>query len=200
MPKFTLLFATTNLGKLAELTSLVKGTRIEVVGLHQVPLLSGIEVEETGTTFEENARLKAQQYGQMSGLVTVADDSGLSVDALQGQPGVYSKRYGYTDTERIHKLLAEMKDIPAANRTAHFTAALALYNPASDKTIVTLGEAPGLITSEPHGSNGFGYDPIFFSNDLQKTFAEALPEEKNRVSHRGQAFQKMLKHIKKFAR
>lgn len=198
MSKLTVLVATTNAGKVREIQSLLQSRYVEVVTLHSFPHLLDFEVEETGTTFKENAELKARTYGRMSGLLTLADDSGLSVDALDGRPGVYSKRYGSTDAERISKLLVELED--KQNRSAHFTCAIALYDPSSDKTRLIEGRADGSITSEPKGTNGFGFDPIFYSPELNCTFAEASSEQKNQVSHRAKALEKAIKFIQKRTR
>jgi XTP/dITP diphosphohydrolase len=187
----TLLVATTNQGKIKEIKQLLQPYPITVVSVSDRQELQFIEVEETGADFEENALIKARTYGRLSGLVTLADDSGLCIDALDGKPGVLSKRLGESDPERITKVLSLLKDVPLSKRTAHFTTAMVLFNPASEKYFSTLGETSGIITSSPKGDNGFGYDPIFLSPKLNKTFGEASFEEKNTVSHRFQALEKM---------
>lgn len=146
---------------------------------------------ETGSNFEENATLKAQGYASMSRLTTLADDSGLEVDALGGRPGVYSARYGgrTTDQGRIELLLSELQRVPWESRTARFRCVIAV-NPGlkgGSDVILCSGECPGIICLEPRGSNGFGYDPVFYLPDLGKTMAELAFEEKNRVSHRARA-------------
>lgn len=198
MSKLTLLFATTNIGKIRELKLLLEAKYIDVKSLSDYPEWTGMEIEETGATFAENAFIKARAYGRLSGLLTLADDSGLSVEALGGKPGVYSKRYGHTDTDRIHRLLQEMTGI--TDRQAYFTSALVLYDPANDKAITVEGRADGVITESPQGTDGFGYDPIFYYPPLRKTFGELTEAEKNQVSHRAIAFAKIRKPIVKRAR
>jgi len=189
----TLLVATTNPGKIREVKALLKGSDFEVVTLDDVGL-SGIDVEETGKTFEANAKLKAKFFAKKSGLLTLADDSGLMVIALEGRPGVYSKRYGSSDPERIQKLLAELSRV--SDRSARFVSVVALHDPVINRTLITVGEVLGEITQKAEGHNGFGYDPIFYSPDLNKTFGRATGEEKNRVSHRGRALAKMSQILK----
>ena len=148
---------------------------------------------ETGSSFEENATLKAQGYASMSGLTTLADDSGLIVDALGGRPGTYSARYGgrTTDQERIELLLSELQCVPWENRAARFRCVIAVNFDLKGGSDVTLcsGECPGIICLEPRGGNGFGYDQVFYLPGLGKTMAELTFEEKNRVSHRAVAAQ-----------
>ena len=147
------------------------------------------DVEETGTTFAENARLKALTYARQSGLLTLADDSGLEVDALGGEPGVFSKRYageGKSDAERIEFLLDKLRDVPPGKRSARFRCAIAIASP-DGKLHETDGTCEGEIIFSPRGTNGFGYDPIFYFPARGVTMAELPPEEKNRVSHRAQA-------------
>jgi XTP/dITP diphosphohydrolase len=198
---FTLLVATTNRGKIKEIKALLQKRHVDVVGLKEVSAVAGLDVEETGTTFAENAALKAQTYGRLSGLITLADDSGLLVDALDGRPGVFSKRYSDSDNDRISKILEELKNISQDNRTAHFECHMAMYDPSADKMYQAQGKVDGSITDKPIGNNGFGFDPVFFCPALGKTFAEASQEEKNSVSHRGQALAGVVEIIRKhFAR
>ena len=145
-----------------------------------------LEVEETGDTFAENARLKAAAYAEAFGRPALADDSGLCVDALDGRPGVHSARYAPTDGERIAKLLGELEGVPGDRRTAAFVCAMALTFP-DGRTIEVEGRCPGVITDGPRGAGGFGYDPVFLVPALGKTFAELTAAEKNTVSHRALA-------------
>ncbi|MBI2919309.1 MAG: RdgB/HAM1 family non-canonical purine NTP pyrophosphatase [Chloroflexi bacterium] len=185
MPR--LLLATGNKAKLAEYRLLLHGLPYEMVGLGDV----GINdiVEETGATLEENAAFKARAYAQRSGLLSLADDSGLEVDVLGGEPGPLSRRYageGATDPERVTYLLRKLDGVPWDKRTARFQCVIALAYP-DDRLELAVGEARGYIAFEPSGKGGFGYDPVFFYPPLRRTFAELSPEEKNRVSHRGRA-------------
>ena len=147
------------------------------------------EIEETGNTFKENARIKAISVAQETGKLSLADDSGLSVEALGGAPGIYSSRYASSDKERIERLLAELKPFP--NRKAKFECALCIAS--GEKVLIEVsGFCEGLITFSPRGKNGFGYDPIFEVSGLAKTFAEIDHEKKKHIGHRGNAF-KLLK-------
>lgn len=186
-----LLVATTNRGKLAEYRELLADIDVEWVDLQDVGL-GTMEVAETEDTFAANAILKARAYCEASGLLTLADDSGLVVDALEGAPGVYSARYGApevtTDRGRYEKLLAALQDVPLEKRTARFKCVVALAAP--DQEIVTVeGKIEGKIAFSPRGSNGFGYDPVFLLSD-GRTLAELPSAEKNRISHRGNALEK----------
>ena len=150
------------------------------------------EPDETGATFMENARLKALYYAQHTGLLALADDSGLQVDALDGRPGIASARYADTDTARIARLLGELNQLPpATRRTARFFCAVALARPGTVLAQST-GTLEGEIAAESRGTHGFGYDPIFFATELNCHLAEALPETKNKVSHRGRALDAIL--------
>jgi XTP/dITP diphosphohydrolase len=182
-----LLLATNNQGKVREYRSLFQDLPYEVVTLAEQGIT--VEVEEAGSSLEENARLKATAVVAQSHLLTLADDSGLEVDALGGEPGPLSHRYageGASDADRVTYLLSRMKDIPRAERTARFRCVIALALPDGEVEFCH-GECPGIITLEPCGEQGFGYDPIFYLPQLGKTMAELSLEEKNRVSHRGQA-------------
>jgi XTP/dITP diphosphohydrolase len=145
-----------------------------------------LEVEETGTTFAENARLKAEAYARAFNAPALADDSGLCVDALGGRPGVHSARYAPTDAERIAKLLDELDGVVTEGRAAAFVCAMALHFP-DGRVIEVEGRCPGVITEGPRGEGGFGYDPVFLVPSLGKTFAELTAAEKNAVSHRALA-------------
>jgi len=158
--------------------------------------LSDFEVEmpeETGMTFEDNAILKAAAVATQTGLPALADDSGLEVDALQGEPGVYSARFGgrTTPLERNLYLLERLRDVPLQERTARFVAVLALAYPDGNLELFR-GETEGWILEAPRGEGGFGYDPLFFVPEAEKTFAEMTPEEKARYSHRGKALRALL--------
>ena len=185
-----LLIATKNPAKVREYSRLLQGIPYEIVtlaeeGIYQV-------VDETGETLEENATLKAKSYACQSNLLTLADDSGLEVDALGGEPGVLSARFageGASDNERIDYLLAKLTSIPWEERTARFRCIIAIASPQGEVELCQ-GECRGIIAYEPKGENGFGYDPIFYLHRLEKTMAELTMDEKNEVSHRGQAVRK----------
>ncbi|MFC1998899.1 XTP/dITP diphosphatase [Chloroflexota bacterium] len=182
-----LLIATNNIGKLREYRSLLADIFYELVSPAQVGI--DADVEETGSTFEENAILKANEYRVMSGLMTLADDSGLEVDALGGEPGIMSARYageGATDADRVNYLLAKIKDVPWEKRTARFKCVIAIALP-DGKIKLYYGACDGYITHQVKGTSGFGYDPIFYLPESNKTMAELAFEEKNSVSHRGKA-------------
>ena len=186
-----LLIATTNKGKITELEALLTGLPYEVLGLADLPQALP-EVEETGATFAENALLKARYYHAQTGWLTLADDSGLAVDALGGGPGVYSARYagaGAGDVEKVAKLLAEMAGVPEAERTARFICVIALVGQEVCATFT--GQCAGKIAAQPRGTNGFGYDPVFVEPGSGRTFAELARAEKSALSHRGQALQQV---------
>ncbi len=185
-----LVIATHNQGKLREYQALLADLPLIVTSLKAEGIT--LDVDETGVTFEENAILKAQAYATLTGCLTWADDSGLEVDALDGRPGVYSARYGgpgLTDQQRYQQLLAELQALPnleAKPWTARFRCVVALALP--DGTLKTVTDSvEGVITDQPRGEHGFGYDPIVFLPDLQCTVAELSPEQKNQISHRGKA-------------
>jgi XTP/dITP diphosphohydrolase len=185
-----LLLATNNTGKVKEYRSLLQGIPFELVTPKEMGIL--MDVEETGTTYEENARLKACALAEESGLLTLADDSGIEVDALAGEPGVMSARYAgenASDAERVNYLLAKMKDIPKEKRTARFRCVIAIAQP-DGQVEFCYGECNGVITFESQGTKGFGYDPVFFFPERGKTMAELPFEIKNQISHRGHAAQK----------
>ena len=192
MPK--LLLSTRNPAKVREYWLLLQGIPYEIVTLAE----GGIDevVEETGATFEENAALKAKAYASLSNMLTLADDSGLEVAALGGEPGALSRRYageGVSDGERIDFLLTKLSGIPWEQRTAGFKCMIAIASPEGEVALFQ-GECKGIIAFEPKGENGFGYDPIFYLPQLDKTMAELSIEEKNEVSHRGQAARR-ARHI-----
>ncbi len=183
----SLLLATTNKGKAAEYRDLLKGLDCEIVTLDQAGISS--EADEIYNTFDENARHKAAFYAELGGLLTLADDSGLEVDALNGEPGVRSSRYAgdnATDADRVDFLLSKLKDIPPHKRKARFRCVIAVARP--DGPVETVeGVCEGYISMEPKGLNGFGYDPVFYLPEYDRTIAELPPEIKNRISHRGRA-------------
>ncbi len=190
-----LLVATGNAGKLREFQSALAPYGIEVVGLEA--LADRSEDAETGRTFEENARLKAEAYSRRTDLPVLADDSGLEVDALGGRPGVLSARLGgpaMSDAARCKAVLKGLVDVPDEARTARFRCVLALAR-AGKTVAVVEGSVEGTILRELRGGGGFGYDPIFFHPPSGKTFAEMTPEEKERVSHRGEAIRKGDWHL-----
>lgn len=186
--------ATNNANKIKEITSLFSELGFEVVSQKDAGI--DIDVEETGNTFAENALIKARAVAMLCDDYVLADDSGLCVDSLDGRPGVYSARYageGASDAQKIEKLLSELED--KDDRKAKFVTSIAFIFP-DGREIVTKGEVHGKITLEPRGENGFGYDPVFFSTELCKTFAEADMEEKNSISHRGRALKALYEKIK----
>lgn len=181
--------ATKNQGKIREIQAILGKLGFEVVSQGSTDI--DVDIEETGTTFEQNALIKARAVAMMCDDIVLADDSGLCIDALHGAPGVYSARYAgenATDGQRMEKVLREMEQ--EKNRKAKFVCVVAMVFP-NGREITCTGETNGEITHEPHGTNGFGYDPIFYSNELKKTFAEADDDEKNMVSHRGRALRKL---------
>jgi len=179
-----LLVATTNPGKIAEYETLLADLDLDVAGFRGQAIQ--LEVTETGSTFEENARLKAHSYADASGLWTLADDSGLCVDALGGAPGIYSARYGPDPAARIERLLSEMADVPDEERTARFVCVIALAEPGGEVWAFE-GVCEGQIGRQARGVNGFGYDPIFFLPERGLTMAELPTPVKNQISHRARA-------------
>lgn len=184
-------FASGNEGKVKEVSSMLSGTGIELVSLNNY---KGVpEIVEDGLSFQENALKKARIIYEFTGETTLADDSGLMVDALNGEPGIYSSRYAgaeATDKENNAKLLDKLKNIPAEKRTAAFHCSLILYKKNGNFEAFE-GKWQGQIIEEERGTNGFGYDPIFWVPELKMTAAELPSEVKNRVSHRGQAVAKL---------
>ena len=180
--------ASKNRHKLEEITKITEKFDMELV--LQSDLGVDIDVEETGTTFEENSFIKAEAVMKATGLPALADDSGIAVDALNGEPGIYSARYGFDesldDWGRLELLLKNTEHVPDGQRQAQFVCVITMVTP-DGQTIQARGEIHGELTREPAGENGFGYDPIFYYPPLGKTTAELSPEEKNVVSHRGNA-------------
>ena len=190
-----LVVATLNAGKLREFRAALFPAGIEVAGLEA--LTDRSPVEETGATFEENARIKAEAYSLRTDLEVLADDSGLEVDALHGEPGVRSARYGEADLDdwgRYRLVVERLRGVPPAMRTARFRCALAVAR-AGRALAVFEGAAEGRILDAPRGENGFGYDPIFFHEGTGRTFAELTRAEKEALSHRGQAIRRMIEAV-----
>lgn len=189
-----LLLATTNQGKINELKGILGEQQIDLMGLDST---AATEAIETGTSFMENALLKARHYHKLTGLPTIADDSGLEVAALAGRPGLASARYAgpqASDADRIQKLLGELRAVPDGRRAARFVCAAALVWEAGEQ--VFEDEVSGVILHTPHGAGGFGYDPVFYHPPLGKSFAELSATEKAEVSHRGRAFRRLAAWLK----
>lgn len=194
-----ILFATNNQGKVRELKEAFKTAGVDLIvktnaDLDQVPY-----VAETGFTFETNAKLKAHALAEYAGMPTIADDSGLMVDALNGEPGVRSARYAgeeHNDAHNNAKLLAELGGTPEEKRTAKFNTTIVVSMPGHfDRDLVISGQCKGRILSVPRGQDGFGYDPLFYVPDKQKTFAQMTTDEKNEISHRGRAIVALLEQL-----
>ncbi|KKP70293.1 non-canonical purine NTP pyrophosphatase, RdgB/HAM1 family [candidate division CPR3 bacterium GWF2_35_18] len=193
-----ILFATTNPGKIRELQEVFSGMSVEILSIKDFNnhLPHKFEAIESGKTFIDNAEIKSKTYGEKLNILTVADDSGLEVKALDGRPGVFSKRYGNSDEERNRRLLNELQEVPKSNRTARFVCALSLYDPNNRKCHTVEGIMQGKISYSIQGAQGFGYDPIFI-NETGKTNAEISLQKKNQISHRGKAFRKLKIYIQK---
>ena len=192
-----LLLGTNNRAKIREYRSLLADLPYRLVTLAEQGITT--VVDETGETLEENARLKATRLAAESQLLTLADDSGLEVDALGGEPGPLSARYAgenTSDSDRIDYLLARLQDVPWARRTARFRCVIAIAVPDGEVALCS-GECPGLITFAPKGEHGFGYDPVFYLPEMDSTMAKLPPEIKNRVSHRGQAARQARRILEK---
>ncbi|MDA2928838.1 RdgB/HAM1 family non-canonical purine NTP pyrophosphatase [Acidobacteria bacterium AH-259-O06] len=193
MQRLHFLLATKNRGKVREIRSALSGFNIEFESLPRPDDLP--QPREEGSTFAENARLKAKHYYRLTGIATLAEDSGLLVDALGGEPGVRSARFAPTDKERIEKLLKMLDSIPGeVQRSARFVSALCLFQP--DGVIEVSAEVHGQIARKPRGGHGFGYDPVFYYPPRRKTFAEMSTREKNQVSHRARALKKLRRCLK----
>lgn len=180
--------ATNNRNKLKEIRAVLGGFFDEMLSLDDLGI--DVEIEETGATLTENALIKARTIRDMTGLASLADDSGLMCDALGGAPGVYSARYAGEEHDDAKNNALLLKNIAGKDRTAHFCSVIALCLP-DGREYTAEGRVDGVITEEARGNGGFGYDPLFFSPELGKTFAEASAEEKNSVSHRGRALRNM---------
>ena len=187
-----IVLATHNADKCAEMSALLSTFPIDVLSLEDFPEIG--EIIEDGTTLEGNALIKARTVYSLTGLNAWADDTGLEVDALDGKPGVYSARYAGENcsySDNVHKLLKVMENIPENLRTAHFKTVTAFVG--DNMELVSEGAVEGMITTKPKGVGGFGYDPVFYVLDKNKTYSEMKMTEKNQISHRGKAIQNMIK-------
>ena len=205
MTQAKIVLATRNLGKVAEFERMLNSADLDihVLGLRDYPEMP--DVEETGSTFAENAMLKAEQIAHYAGLPALADDSGLCVDALGGAPGIFSARWAGShgdDKANVEKVLREIKELKDPSLAAHFTCAVAFVMPkranSEGQVVVREGRIDGEIVMEPRGANGFGYDPIFQPMGYLQTTAELPSEIKDQISHRGQALAKILPELTKF--
>ena len=190
-----IIFATGNEDKMNEIREIMKDLGLEVVSMREAGAF--LEVEENGTTFEENALIKAKALCKKTGEITLADDSGLEIDYLNKEPGIYSARYLGKDTpysEKNRNFIERLAGVEDEKRTARFVCAVAAAFP-DGRTEVVRGTMEGRIAHEPAGENGFGYDPVFFLPEYGCTSAEISPEEKNRISHRGKALRKMKERL-----
>ncbi len=185
-----IILATHNLHKMEEMSDVLKDLAIDILTLEQFPNIE--DIPETGETIKENALIKARTVNRLTGIPAIGDDTGLEVETLNGAPGVYSARYAGENAsfeDNINKLLTEMKI--KVDRNAQFRT-VTVFVDGKDELIAE-GKIDGLITKEPKGANGFGYDPVFYIPELKRTFAELSAEEKNKISHRGLALQKLCK-------
>ena len=192
-----LIIATHNSDKEKELKSVLDDFPVEVMSLDQFPEIG--EIEETGSTLYENAKLKAVTVNKITNMPCLGDDTGLEVDALSGAPGVYSSRYAGENVSyknNVTKLLRELRSTPSDKRTARFRTII--FYTDGDRELYTQGEIQGVITENPRGTNGFGYDPVFYIPEVKKTMAELTSAEKNKLSHRGQAMRKFRKLLLDF--
>ncbi|MDP6102411.1 MAG: RdgB/HAM1 family non-canonical purine NTP pyrophosphatase [Dehalococcoidia bacterium] len=196
MSRPKLLLATNNAGKARELVVLLDGVPFIVTTPQEEGIV--LDVEETGTIFEENAALKSRAFASVSGLLSLADDSGLEVDALGGEPGVMSARYAgpeASDEDRVRHLLSKLEGIEWNSRGARFRSVIAISGPAGTVELFE-GVCEGVIALSPKGAGGFGYDPVFYVSSLGKLMAELTMEEKNSISHRGSAARKAVEYLK----
>ncbi|MEQ1643053.1 MAG: RdgB/HAM1 family non-canonical purine NTP pyrophosphatase [Pyrinomonadaceae bacterium] len=194
-----ILLATNNPGKIAELRSMIVDLRMEICGLADFPGVG--EVEETGGTFAENARLKAIGYARQTGVTALADDSGLEVDALEGRPGVLSARYGGEGTSfenKMKMLLGELENADSSHRSAQFSCAIAISDENGRILFESEGICRGRIALSPIGSCGFGYDPIFVPDGYEQTFGELSGAIKQNISHRSRAFSQIIPFLRDF--
>ena len=192
-----LIIATNNNDKEKELKSVLDDFPVEVMSLDQFPEIG--EIEETGSTLYENAKLKAVTVNKITNMPCLGDDTGLEVDALNGAPGVYSSRYAGENVsyeDNVMKLLRELRSTPSEKRTARFRTII--FYTDGDRELYTQGEIQGVITENSRGTNGFGYDPVFYIPEVKKTMAELTSAEKNKLSHRGQAMRKFRKLLLDF--
>jgi non-canonical purine NTP pyrophosphatase (RdgB/HAM1 family) len=189
--------ATHNINKQKEINALLKNLSVNVLGMEHFPNIESIE--ETGSTLLANSLIKSRTVSQITGLATIADDTGLEVDVLNGAPGVYSARYAGSNSTyeaNVEKLLFELKDVPEALRTARFRTVISYVD--LKKEFVNEGVIEGMITFKPSGNKGFGYDPIFKPLGFEKTFSEISQDKKNKISHRALALKKIKKTLKEY--
>ena len=191
-----ILIATNNLGKVKEIKDILNSPEIKILTMKDFPDLP--RVEEDGKNYQENAFKKAGKISEYTGKICLADDSGLEIDYLKGEPGIYSSRWGNSDEERINKVLKLLKNVPINKRNAKFICSAVLVFPDGKRYMVK-EECKGSITFKPKGTHGFGYDPIFLVPEYNKTFAELGDEIKNRISHRGKAMRKIAEIIKEIS-
>lgn len=196
-PALTILLGTFNSHKLKEIRSILKATPIQIVGLGDAEY-DGAEAIEDGDSFEANALIKAEFYARATGMITIADDSGLVIPALDGRPGLHSARYAPSPEERIARVLREMADVPEVRRDAKFVCAMALAIPDQEPVIVR-GEVGGVITRQAAGEGGFGYDPIFYIPEFRQTMAQLSDAKKNEISHRARAADGLVPHLLQLA-
>lgn len=189
-----LLIATKNEGKAREYRSLFEPKGFEVITLNDIP--EKIEIEENGTTFVENATIKAKALADKYQVLALADDSGLAIDQLNGEPGIYSARYAgdHDDEANKQKVLTKLEGVPREKRTAHFHCAIVVCAPNKPK-LVAQGQVDGVILTAPQGEGGFGYDPLFYYPPFEKSFAQLTMEQKNSVSHRGRAVNELMEQF-----
>ena len=185
-----IVFASKNKGKINEVKQLFSSINVTIL-----PVSGDFEVVEDGKTFLDNAIIKARKAAEIMNCVSLADDSGLTVEALNGEPGVYSSRYADNDRNRINKLLKALENVPLARRNAEFVCSMALVSADGEVLHTTSGVCKGIIALEPKGSSGFGFDPVFFLPELNCTMAEISMEKKNTLSHRSKALRQMLSWI-----
>ena len=187
-----ILIATNNLGKVKEIKDILDSPEIKILTMKDFPPLP--KIEEDGKTYQENAFKKARKISEYTGKICLADDSGLEIDYLKGKPGIYSSRWGNSDEERINKVLKLLENVPINKRNAKFVCVVVLVFP-NGKIYMVKEECKGIITFNPKGEHGFGYDPIFLVPEYDKTFAELGDKIKNQISHRGKAMRRMINII-----
>ena len=193
-----IILASNNKGKIAEVKEILKDMNVEVISMKEAGL--DVDIEENGSTFEENALIKAEAIMKMTGEITIADDSGLEVDYLNKEPGIYSARYMGHDTSydiKNNAIIQRLEGVKGTDRSARFVCAMAVVFP-DGKIIIARGTMEGLIADKPMGENGFGYDPIMYLPEYQKTSAQLSSEEKNKISHRGKALEKLKTQLQEY--
>ncbi len=193
-----IILASNNNGKIAEVKEILKDMNVEVISMKEAGL--DVDIEENGSTFEENALIKAEAIMKMTGEITIADDSGLEVDYLNKEPGIYSARYMGHDTSydiKNNAIIQRLDGVKGTDRSARFVCAMAVVFP-DGKNIIARGTMEGLIADKPMGENGFGYDPIMYLPEYQKTSAQLSSEEKNKISHRGKALEKLKTQLQEY--